>query len=75
MRRKVLIATPSKCPMGTLSDTHSVTVTIIDVNEDGTVTLVPMSGLRVDGTVTATLTDPDSATVPNVAWQWNTGWR
>ena len=62
MRRKVLIASPSKCPMGTVvRQRMTVTVTITNVDEPGTVTLVPMSGLRVGGTVTATLADDDAS--------------
>ena len=50
----------------------TVTVTITDVDEPGTVTLEPMSGLRVDGTVTATLTDEDAnpAQLAAASWQW-----
>ena len=53
-------------------DTHTVTVTIVNVDESGTVTLSSDGALRVGGTVTATLSDPD-ATAENLAeatWQW-----
>ncbi len=53
---------------GTLSDTAALTVTITDVDEDGTVTFdfqAPMVGMAM----TATLADPDGG-VTGVTWQW-----
>ena len=57
-----------------LSGTQSVTVTVTDVNEDGTVTLSPDPGadpapLAVGTRLTATLSDPDRG-VSGVAWRW-----
>ena len=51
-------------------DTHSVTVTITNVEEPGTVTLDPETGLRVGQTVTATLTDEDDTAITPI-WQWS----
>ena len=48
---------------GIVADELDVTVSIINVNEhEGVVTLVPSSGLRAPGTITATLTDGDAVT-------------
>ena len=57
-----------------LSGTQSVTVTVTNVNEDGTVTLSPDPGadpapLAVGTRLTATLSDPDRG-VSGVAWRW-----
>ena len=57
---------------GTHEATRTVTVTITDVEEGGEVTLDPMSGLRVGGMVTATLTDEDAnpAQLAAATWKW-----
>ena len=52
----------------TITDTQQVMVTVIDVDEDGTVTLSPSSPV-VGSMVTAELSDPDSG-VTGTTWQW-----
>ena len=49
-------------------DTQDVTVYVTDVNEDGTVTLLPASPM-VGEEVTATLTDPEG--MMDITWQWS----
>ena len=59
-------------------DTIDVTITVINLDEDGTVTLAPAQP-QVGTALTATLTDPDG-TVSGTTWVWessadgNTGW-
>ena len=53
---------------GTLSDTAALAITIIDVDEDGTVTLDSQAPV-VGTAIAATLTDPDGG-VTGVTWQW-----
>ena len=52
---------------GGLSDSIDVTITVTDVDEDGTVTL--SSETRVGTAITATLTDADGG-VTGTTWQW-----
>ena len=78
MRRKVLIATPSKCPMRTVVRQRILSPSLLPTLMSlGTVTLNPPSGLRVGGTVTATLTDEDAspAQLAAASWQWEMGTR
>ena len=49
-------------------DTHDLTVTVTDMDEDGSVTVMPTSAM-VGTELTATLDDPDTG-VANTAWQW-----
>ena len=53
---------------GTYMDTHDVTVMVTNMEEDGTVTLSPMSPV-VGEVVTATLSDDDGG-VTGTTWQW-----
>ena len=53
---------------GAKTSTRSVTVTVTDVEELGTVTLSSPQPM-VDVTLTATLKDPDGR-LANIAWQW-----
>ena len=53
---------------GTNTDAEEVTVTVTNVDEAGTVTLIPPSPM-VDTAVTAALTDPDGTTT-NISWVW-----
>ena len=59
-------------------DIIDVTITVINLDEDGTVTLAPAQP-QVGTALTATLTDPDG-TVSGTTWVWessadgNTGW-
>ena len=55
---------------GTHMDTHDVTVMVTNMEEDGSVTLSPMTPV-VGAAVTATLTDPDGS-VMDVTWVWET---
>ena len=57
-----------KATEGTNTATQAVTVTVIDVDEPGTVTGLPASAM-VDTVLAATLTDPDAG-VTNTIWQW-----
>ena len=50
-------------------DTHDVTVTVTNVDEDGTVTLMPASPVAGNA-VTAELSDPDGGET-NITWQWS----
>ena len=50
------------------ADTIDVTITVINVDEPGTVELSALQP-QVDTALTATLTDPDGATT-SVTWQW-----
>ena len=52
----------------TADDTIQLTVSVTNVDEDGTVSLSPSSP-RVGNTLNATLTDPDSG-VTNKIWKW-----
>ena len=56
--------TPSQAADGTIT----VTITVTDVEEDGTVTLSSVQP-QVDTALTATLEDPDEG-VTNLTWQW-----
>ena len=51
-----------------MSSKLEVTVTVVNVDELGSVTLLP-SNPSVDTTITATLSDPDD-NVTNTSWQW-----
>ena len=53
---------------GRKTATRDVTVMVMDVEEDGTVTVTPVQP-KVDVAVTAELTDPDGGEA-NVEWQW-----
>ena len=53
---------------GTYMDTHGVTVTVINEDEDGTVSLSTQRP-RAGTAITATLTDVDGS-VTGTAWQW-----
>lgn len=55
---------------GTDMDTHDVTVMVNNMEEDGSVTLMPMAPV-VGTAVTANLTDPDTVTEDTVTWQWS----
>ena len=55
---------------GEYMDTHAVTVTVTNVDEDGTVTLAPATQPQVGTQITATLNDPDSG-VTGDTWQWS----
>ena len=57
-----------KATGGTIVATHDVTVTVGNVDEPGTVTLMPASPM-VGTAVTATLTDLDGATTSE-SWDW-----
>ena len=57
-----------KASDGTLTDAEPVTVTVTNVDEAGTVTLMPASPM-VDTAVTAALTDPDGTTT-SISWDW-----
>ena len=59
-----------KAEAGGEMDEITVTVMVTNVNEDGTVTLMPMP-LTVGTAVTASLTDPDNVTDGTVTWQWS----
>ena len=50
--------------------TQDVTVTVTNVEEPGTVTLMPASP-RVGTEISAALTDPDNVTAGTVTWQWS----
>ena len=50
--------------------TQDVTVTVTNVEEPGTVTLMPMAP-SVDTEISADLTDPDNVTDGTVTWQWS----
>ena len=54
----------------TISASRDVTVTVTNVDEDGTVTLSPTSQPRVDTEITASLSDVDG-TPTAVSWQWS----
>ena len=54
---------------GTYYDTHDVTVTVTNVNEDGVVTLTTQSP-AVGTAITADLTDPDGVVSGSESWQW-----
>ena len=58
-----------KATSGTLMPTQMVTVTVTNVNEDGTVNLLPMTSL-VGTATTATLSDPDGM-ISATTWQWS----
>ena len=49
--------------------TRSVTVSVTNVDEDGTVTISPRTLIAVDTVLTATLTDPDGG-LQNMSWEW-----
>ena len=53
---------------GTAMDSQDVTVTVTDMDEGGTVTVMPMSAM-VGTELTASLSDPDTG-VTNITWQW-----
>ena len=52
-----------------LSDTITVTITVTNRDEEGTVTLSSVQP-QVDTELTATLEDPDGVTSGSTAWQW-----
>ena len=54
---------------GSLQDERIVTVSVINVDEDGSVTLSP-STARAGVEITATLTDIDVVTAGTVSWRW-----
>ena len=54
---------------GTYMDTHDVTVMVMNVEEDGMVTL-SSDMLIVGEAVTATVTDPDMVTAGTEMWEW-----
>ena len=54
----------------TISATRSVTVTVTNVDEDGTATITPSGQPRVGVELTASLTDIDG-TPTAVSWQWS----
>ena len=58
-----------KATSGTLMPTQMVTVTVTNVNEDGTVNLLPMTSL-VGTATTAALSDPDGK-ISATTWQWS----
>ena len=53
---------------GTDTDSQEVMVTVTDMDEGGSVTVMPMSAM-VGTELTATLDDPDTG-VTNTTWQW-----
>ena len=55
-------------PDTVVDDTIDMTITVINEDEDGTVTLAPPQP-QVDTVLAATLTDPDG-TASSVTWQW-----
>ena len=55
---------------GTDMDTHDVTVMVNNMEEDGSVTLMPMAPV-VGTELTATLTDPDMVMADSVTWMWS----
>ena len=55
---------------GDLRDTHDLDVTVTNVDEDGTVTIMGME--KGGQTLTASITDPDG-TVSSPTWQWSRG--
>ena len=55
---------------GGLSGSSDVTITVTNVNEGGTVTLMPASP-RVGTEISAALTDPDNVTAGTDTWQWS----
>ena len=61
---KAIDGTPSQAA----DDTITVTITVTDVEEDGTLTLSSVQP-QVDTALTATLEDPDEG-VTNLTWQW-----
>ena len=54
---------------GGIMDMVDVTVTVTNEEEMGTVTLSPTTA-RIDGMITATLSDPDLVVDSSVGWQW-----
>ena len=68
-----------KATSGNISATRSVTVTVTNVNEDGSVSLSPSGQPRVGTALTASVTDLDGS-VTGITWQWasssngSTGW-
>ena len=52
------------------NDTITVTISVNNVEEPGSVTLEFVDPLRVGAAVTATLEDPDTFTASDVTWQW-----
>ena len=54
---------------GSLQDERIVTISVINVDEDGSVTLSP-STARAGVEITATLTDIDVVTAGTVSWRW-----
>ena len=55
---------------GTNAIMRSITVPIGNLDEAGTVTLSPSGSVVAGGTVTATLSDPDSTNLGTVTWSW-----
>ena len=55
---------------GGLSDSIDVTITVANVDERGTVILMPASP-RVGTEISAALTDPDNVTAGTDTWQWS----
>ena len=68
-----------KATSGNISATRSVTVTVTNVNEDGSVSISPSGQPRVGTALTASVTDLDGS-VTGITWQWasssngSTGW-
>ena len=52
------------------NDTITVTISVTNVEEPGSVTLEFVDPLRVGAAVTATLEDPDNVVAGSVTWQW-----
>ena len=69
-----------KATSGNISATRSVTVTVTNVNEDGSVSISPSGQPRVGTALTASVTDGDNVVANSVSWQWasssngSTGW-
>ena len=59
-----------KATSGTNSATREVTVTVIDADDEGTVTLSSLAP-KVDTEITADLIDEDTVTQNTVTWQWS----
>ena len=54
---------------GSASDTISVAITVVNVDEDGVVTIMPDTTPQVGTELTASLEDQDGS-VANLMWQW-----
>ncbi len=59
---------------GTSTDaTADLTINVINVDEDGTVTIAAGDNGVAGDTFTASLEDPDAQTISNIAWAWTGG--